>query len=92
MRSSPKTWPASVQGLKLITQITKFQLPGTLPRRMEGRANQQQATGRPWESLLFFHAGWFPVAQLGLRRYRSKDQGMWSVLGSQLPVFKDDHL
>lgn len=33
--SSPKTWPDSVQGLKLITQITKSQLPGTLPRDRE---------------------------------------------------------
>lgn len=35
--------------MKLITQITKFQLPGTLLRSREDKAHQQQVPGSPWE-------------------------------------------
>lgn len=62
---------------------------------MEGRANQQQAPGSRWEPLLLFHAGCpqaFQSAQLGLTSYGSKGQGVWSVLGFQLPASKGDNL
>jgi membrane protein YqaA with SNARE-associated domain len=91
--SSPKTWPASVQGLKLITQIAKFQLSGTLPRRREGRANQQRAAESPWEPLLSFHVHPLPSSQyIRTNEVWLQRQGVWSVLGSWLPVSRAENL